>query len=564
MMFQTILPCVLLLAVVFSSGVVVFASPPEELDTTDIVPRQRYLQPQMEALEAAKSLWESAARQGALSIDYTYAIGSDPFPIIVEVRNDTVTKAVMASYFLGQEGEPQELANFFTVEGSFELIQKSMETPEVSVDSVRYNPSYGYPTNIEITTSTESGSSSTSTTEYYNMESMMLLTVVNRDLNAAKLLWNSQNIADYDYIVQVFCFCDLDILEPHKIQVRDNVRIAATSQVTGRPSEHANLYPLVSGAFGIIETAIRQGYASVTASYDPDYGFPTKMSYDENVMLADDGSSYEFSAFVQNTQEVGFTRPPIFDDDSSRPPMTRPPIDSSTRPPMTRPPIDSSRPPIDSSRPPTTRPPIDSSRPSMTRSPMTRPPIDSSRPPIATRPPITPPPTESPSGSPSSTRTPAMDGTIINEVMSEPPNNDDGAVSGPPRTGFPITAPSTTPEESSSSNAPETVPPVEAPSGSPTLRSTTIAPITTTSAPVLDPTDAPETIASQLFDDAPSSAAPTPAASSPDESRNSETVLNESELNNDSAAATTTTGTSTWKMFSCYYLLLLSPLLVLL
>ncbi len=123
-------------------------------------------------------------------------------------------------------------------------------------------------------------------------------TGLTRDFVEARAKWRAQGLTDYDYTLQVLCFCG-DV-RPMRIAVRGGVVASVTpvGEVVALPAEQAQWYPSVEGLFDVVAAAIAQPAASLQAEYDALRGFPRTVAVDHRAEVADDEFTYIASAVV--------------------------------------------------------------------------------------------------------------------------------------------------------------------------------------------------------------------------------------------------------------------------
>jgi uncharacterized protein DUF6174 len=96
---------------------------------------------------------------------------------------------------------------------------------------------------------------------------------------------------------------------PVVVVVRDGVIESRryTSTDAAVPSTHAALFPSIDGLFDVIEAARREDPARLDVTYDPRYGYPTRISIDYDAVTVDDEVMYQvrdFSAMTEMSTKV--------------------------------------------------------------------------------------------------------------------------------------------------------------------------------------------------------------------------------------------------------------------
>jgi hypothetical protein len=124
-------------------------------------------------------------------------------------------------------------------------------------------------------------------------------TAPDRELRAARALWNQRGPTSYDITVARYCECLSS--GPVLVSVRDGLVVSRTylSNSTDVGLEYAEGYPTIEGLFGRIDDARRQHAASVDVQYDPSFGFPSMISIDYSRPAVDDEVTYRAYDFHQ-------------------------------------------------------------------------------------------------------------------------------------------------------------------------------------------------------------------------------------------------------------------------
>jgi Family of unknown function (DUF6174) len=113
-------------------------------------------------------------------------------------------------------------------------------------------------------------------------------------LEQARAQWRSQGIVDYRYTFRRSCFCGPDVREPAQVVVRGGQIVSVQSVASGAPLDPA-LYYTVEGLFDLLEDAIDQEAARLSATYDSGLGYPTSGYIDRNEMIADEELGFQSS-----------------------------------------------------------------------------------------------------------------------------------------------------------------------------------------------------------------------------------------------------------------------------
>jgi hypothetical protein len=111
-------------------------------------------------------------------------------------------------------------------------------------------------------------------------------------------LWKSRNIVNYEFTFRRLCFCPPEVVKPVVLEVRAGmlvgVRFADGS--SGAVVAHYQRFAPLEKIFREIENVQRSG-GSVTAMFDPTYGFPTNLSADPVPGTVDDEFVYTITDF---------------------------------------------------------------------------------------------------------------------------------------------------------------------------------------------------------------------------------------------------------------------------
>ena len=112
--------------------------------------------------------------------------------------------------------------------------------------------------------------------------------------------WESRQISNYSFEIQVGCFCTIAGWTPALVVVSDNAVVAATRLLDNEPvpQNELSFIPTVDKLFDIIKSARFGGADSISASYDDDLGFPVTVSIDYIEGAVDDEVSYSVSHLI--------------------------------------------------------------------------------------------------------------------------------------------------------------------------------------------------------------------------------------------------------------------------
>jgi uncharacterized protein DUF6174 len=101
-----------------------------------------------------------------------------------------------------------------------------------------------------------------------------------RELDAARALWNEQHLSHYRFRVRRTCYCPEELRRERQITVRDGRPV--------RPNRHVKRLASVTRLFDTVQAAIDAGASSLTVTYDARRGYPREISIDHYEQIADD------------------------------------------------------------------------------------------------------------------------------------------------------------------------------------------------------------------------------------------------------------------------------------
>lgn len=122
-------------------------------------------------------------------------------------------------------------------------------------------------------------------------------------------LWERQEIEDYQYDLQVRCFCPR-WLYPATIKVHDDTVAAVLDPETGDTlrtpdsgspalQEAPDGYPTVEGLFEVVERAIDEEYHRLSVEYNDRYGYQEEIDYEVGENVTDDEVRYNVTNFEE-------------------------------------------------------------------------------------------------------------------------------------------------------------------------------------------------------------------------------------------------------------------------
>ncbi len=119
-------------------------------------------------------------------------------------------------------------------------------------------------------------------------------------LAQAQARWQTASISHYAFTLERSCFCPPDSNGPVRIEVRGGTVVSITkpdgSPITG---DYFSAYDTVEELFEVVRSAENRPAASIITDFDPDRGYPTRISIDYIAQAVDDEVSYSVSDFTQ-------------------------------------------------------------------------------------------------------------------------------------------------------------------------------------------------------------------------------------------------------------------------
>ena len=111
-----------------------------------------------------------------------------------------------------------------------------------------------------------------------------------RKLIFNRRLWKKQNISNYRYTLSNSCFCIPEARGPVIIEVRNGETVSVTSEATGEEvnPDFFQRFDTILELFDVIRDAINRRADSLDVRYDARLGYPTNISIDYDVRIADE------------------------------------------------------------------------------------------------------------------------------------------------------------------------------------------------------------------------------------------------------------------------------------
>jgi len=94
----------------------------------------------------------------------------------------------------------------------------------------------------------------------------------------AKGAWAAAGLTSYSFVASRSCECSVEASGPTRIVVQNGALVSATTIVTGA-SVDTSLWFDFNGLFALIERELIEQPSLLEASFDPTWGFPTRVKY---------------------------------------------------------------------------------------------------------------------------------------------------------------------------------------------------------------------------------------------------------------------------------------------
>lgn len=116
-------------------------------------------------------------------------------------------------------------------------------------------------------------------------------------LRENKVKWTNSNIANYEMVIKITCFCPAERVAPRLVKVLQGKIIT----IDGRPydSTLTGPYPTIDELFDYIETSLKTKPATKVLIFNPAYGYPEKVFFDFSEQMADEERGYEIQNFTK-------------------------------------------------------------------------------------------------------------------------------------------------------------------------------------------------------------------------------------------------------------------------
>ena len=117
------------------------------------------------------------------------------------------------------------------------------------------------------------------------------------ELDRHRTLWEANRSGDYAFEYRPVCFCVREFVQPVEVKVGNGV-VESVTYIESGESAATNGFPFyhtIDGLFDKIQDAIDREAARLTVSYDPEIGYPTSVSIDYALNIADEEFSFTAS-----------------------------------------------------------------------------------------------------------------------------------------------------------------------------------------------------------------------------------------------------------------------------
>jgi hypothetical protein len=108
------------------------------------------------------------------------------------------------------------------------------------------------------------------------------------EIESRRALWQSQNIADYDFVLGRSCFCDPDFTRPGLVMVRMNSIVAVFDAQTHEPRRLQDFFTIDAAFDSLRDSLLFQPTTLVIAEFDPQLGYPRRIRFDDPGLFDDD------------------------------------------------------------------------------------------------------------------------------------------------------------------------------------------------------------------------------------------------------------------------------------
>ena len=120
------------------------------------------------------------------------------------------------------------------------------------------------------------------------------------EISEMRTLWESQALANYDFVLQRSSFSPPHLVEPVAIKVRGGQVTSRVYVNSGLPATVAdpNWWPSIDGLFDFLEAARDGGADKIEVQYHGGQGYPTRAFVDYVTGMADEERGFTVTSFV--------------------------------------------------------------------------------------------------------------------------------------------------------------------------------------------------------------------------------------------------------------------------
>jgi len=108
--------------------------------------------------------------------------------------------------------------------------------------------------------------------------------------------WKKQGITEYEFTLQISCFCVVDYTRPKSIVVKNN-QIESVNGIAYADLEYET-YMTFDDFFEYIKERQLENPVQENLEFDPTYGFPTYIYFDISDLIADEEIGYTITDFL--------------------------------------------------------------------------------------------------------------------------------------------------------------------------------------------------------------------------------------------------------------------------
>ena len=120
------------------------------------------------------------------------------------------------------------------------------------------------------------------------------------ELSTAMEKWDNKNFNNYEYTLDVSCYCIYE--GPNNIEIKNNVlfRVNGKSVTLEQLQNEYWDVKTIEQLFNIIDSKLEDDPFSYSLQFDKNYGYPIVIYFDMDEMIADEEISYTISNFKIN------------------------------------------------------------------------------------------------------------------------------------------------------------------------------------------------------------------------------------------------------------------------